>query len=119
MLTAGKLRRRRRRHRLSVQRLEGGLPLYLRDWLVCVCVCVTDTQGPGCRLLWLAGVTLAVTAVRAAVTGKHFPRSQRRSASTAGVESPPTFTAVLVLPPVNTDFPTGNFSQTLNAVALS
>lgn len=29
--------------------------------------------GPGCRLLWLACVTLAMTANCAAVTGKHFP----------------------------------------------
>lgn len=29
--------------------------------------------GPGCRLLWLTCVTLAMTANCAAVTGKHFP----------------------------------------------
>lgn len=62
----------------SVQRLQGGLAVYLRDWLVrhlrvCVCGSRWLMAGPGCRLLRLACVTLAMTANCAAVTGKHFP----------------------------------------------
>lgn len=62
----------------ALQRLQGGLAVYLRDWLVRhlgVCVCGSGwlMAGPGCRLLRLACVTLAVTADCAAVTGKHFP----------------------------------------------
>ena len=37
--------------------------------------------GPGCRLLWLACVTLTVTANCAALTGKHFPGVNKRTGS--------------------------------------
>lgn len=35
--------------------------------------------GPGCRLLWLARVTLALTVNVATVTGKHFPGVNKES----------------------------------------
>lgn len=35
--------------------------------------------GPGCRLLWLACVTLALTVNGATVTGKHFPGVNKES----------------------------------------
>lgn len=62
---------------LSVWSGSGGFRVaseHLRDWLVRhLGVCGWVMAGRGCRLLGLAGVTLALTARCAALTGKHFP----------------------------------------------